>query len=265
MGTPVANAVTSRADGHVLRSWYIERPASGPADGFIACAWRGFPGWRRRIRLLPDGCVDLTWNGTTVFVAPATSHAVRIQLEAGCRTIGVRLFPYAAVTILGRPVPHLDSPTPLADLWPQHTADPLVETLRTLSPDAATAYLIQIVNERARHPHHRPDPLIAAFIQRLTEPGTTVEAATRSVGASSRTMRRRVHDDTALAPKPLQEILRFRRALTTMTTESLTRAAIEAGYYDQAHLNRQVRKLTGTTPTALARNRTTRPVERFVE
>lgn len=265
MGTPVANVVTSRADGHVLRSWYIERPASGPADGFIACAWRGFPGWRRRIRLLPDGCVDLTWNGTTVFVAPATSHAVRIQLEAGCRTIGVRLFPYAAVTILGRPVPHLDSPTPLADLWPQHTADPLVETLRTLSPDAATAYLIQIVNERARHPHHRPDPLIAAFIQRLTEPGTTVEAATRSVGASSRTMRRRVRDDTALAPKPLQEILRFRRALTTMTTESLTRAAIEAGYYDQAHLNRQVRKLTGTTPTALARNRTTRPVERFVE
>ena len=242
---------TGRTGGHVLRSWYIERPAQGSAGGLVACVWRGVPGWRRRIRLLPDGCVDVVWDGTTVTVAPATARAVRVQLEPTGTTIGVRLLPYAAVTILGRPVPHLTAPTPLCDLWPQGAADRLTEMLRSSSPDSAIAQLTRTVNGCAGNPGHRPDPLVTAFIHRLAEPGTTIEATARSIGASDRTMRRRVRDDTALTPKALHEILRFRRALTTMPTSGLARAAVDAGYYDQAHLNRQVRKLTGTTPAAL--------------
>jgi AraC-like DNA-binding protein len=252
VGTPVTDVATSTAGDRVRWSWYAERPVTGPAGHLIAYVWCGVPGWRRRIRLLPDGCVDLVWDGATITVAPPAARATRIALEPGGLTTGVRLLPHAAVTILGRPAPRLDSPTPLGDLWPPGTADRLAEALHDSSPHAVSTRLIQAVHEHARHPRFRPDPRVAAFVERLTDPGATVEAAARSIGTSSRTIRRHVRDDTTLAPKSLHEILRFRRALTAMSASGLAQAAIDAGYCDQAHLNRQVRKLTGTTPTALA-------------
>lgn len=136
-------------------------------------------------------------------------------------------------------------------MWPHQAVDRLTDALADVTSDSASAHLIGAITERARHPRYRPDPRITAFIRHLSEPGTTIDAAARSVGASARTIRRHLHGDTALAPKTLQEILRLRHALAATATTGLAQAASDAGYYDQAHLTRQVRELTGTTPTAL--------------
>lgn len=253
VGTPVANRAMTTIGGRVRRSWYAERPVTGPAGRVVACAWRGLPGWARRIRLLPDGCVDLVWDGTGVTVTPAVDRAVRIGLRPGGVTVGVRLHPYAAVAVLGRPVPYLDGPVLLDDLWPRDAVDRLTGALRT---SAASAHLIRAVT--ARVPRHPPDPLVAAVVHRLAAGAPTVEAAARAIGASDRTVRRRVRADTGLAPKRLHEILRLRRALDALPANDLARTALDAGYYDQAHLNRQVRALTGTTPGALAAARAPR-------
>jgi len=242
----VACAANAEVGGEVLRSWYAERPGAGP----VACVWRGVPGWRRWMRVLPDGCADLVWDGAALNVAPAAPRVLRVGLEPGGVTTGVRLLPHAAVALLGRPVPHLDSPVPLATLWPPDAVDPLLDALRTASDPAAE--LVQAITARARHPRYRPDPRVAALVDRLAAPGTTVDAAARALGASARTVRRHIRADTGLAPKPLHEILRFRRALAALPSSSLAETAQAAGYYDQPHLNRQFRKLTGTTPRALA-------------
>lgn len=252
MGTPVANAVRTTIGGRVHRSWYVERPATGPAGRLIACAWYGLPGWSRHIRLLPDGCVDLAWDGATVTVAPATARATRIALEPGGVTTGVRLRPYAAVAVLGRPVPRLEAPTPLSELWPRAAAERLTGALRMSAPDAARAHLVQAITDGLRDPRRRPSPLVAAFVHCLDDGATTIETAAGSIGTTGRTLRRHVQADTALTPKRLQEIFRLRRALPALPTDSLAGTAVDAGYYDQAHLNRQIRALTGTTPTALA-------------
>jgi AraC-like DNA-binding protein len=57
-----------------------------------------------------------------------------------------------------------------------------------------------------------------------------------------------------LPPKTLARIFRFRRALELLGRGSgLAELAYDCGYYDQAHLNRDFRQFTGTSPGELAR------------
>ena len=55
-----------------------------------------------------------------------------------------------------------------------------------------------------------------------------------------------------LPPKLLARIVRFDRLLRQLRTGaamSWADLALECGYYDQAHLVREVRRFTGVTPT----------------
>ena len=68
-------------------------------------------------------------------------------------------------------------------------------------------------------------------------------------GMSARQFRRRCREEAGLGPKHLARILRFRRACRLADQgESWLRVAMEAGYFDQAHLIRDFREFTGTTP-----------------
>jgi AraC-like DNA-binding protein len=56
-------------------------------------------------------------------------------------------------------------------------------------------------------------------------------------------------------PKVLARILRLQRALRSPhRTTDLARVAADAGYADQSHLSREVRALTGQSPTELFYN-----------
>ncbi|MDC7806830.1 AraC family transcriptional regulator [Luteimonas sp BLCC-B24] len=52
-------------------------------------------------RVLPDGCVDLIWNGTRLFVAGPDQQAVVAELAPGARLTGLRLAPGVAHRLLG--------------------------------------------------------------------------------------------------------------------------------------------------------------------
>jgi AraC-like DNA-binding protein len=55
-------------------------------------------------------------------------------------------------------------------------------------------------------------------------------------------------------PKTLMQIHRFQHALhLARAGVPLSDAAVTAGYVDQAHLNRESKRLTGQTPVALRR------------
>ena len=71
---------------------------------------------------------------------------------------------------------------------------------------------------------------------------------------SPRTLRRRCHEAFGYGPKTLDRILRFQRFLRlARETEAprLAGLAFEAGYADQAHLTREVRRLSGFSPAAI--------------
>ena len=71
------------------------------------------------------------------------------------------------------------------------------------------------------------------------------------LGCSRRYLSRRFTAEVGLPPKALARQIRFARVCARVRREpaAWARLASEAGYYDQAHLNRDFRELAGTTPT----------------
>ena len=91
------------------------------------------------------------------------------------------------------------------------------------------------------------------------EPGMPVPslgAIARELGLSERGLRRRCHDAFGYGGKTLDRILRFQRFVELARrpdAAGLPMLAAEAGYADQAHLTREVRRLCGFSPAAALR------------
>ncbi|MCF2525972.1 helix-turn-helix domain-containing protein [Yinghuangia soli] len=68
---------------------------------------------------------------------------------------------------------------------------------------------------------------------------------------SERQLERRFREQMGLSPKSAARILRLQHALRMLTAgRPLAEIASRAGFYDQSHLNREIRNATGLTPGA---------------
>jgi AraC-like DNA-binding protein len=105
---------------------------------------------------------------------------------------------------------------------------------------------------RARLPAVRGmHPAIAAALGTLAA-GTEVAAVVGRSGFSHRHFSALFRQATGLAPKSYGRVMRFQRALRTLALRNepdLAILALEAGYFDQSHFNREFRQFTGVTPT----------------
>lgn len=98
------------------------------------------------------------------------------------------------------------------------------------------------------------------FVQRLVREGVivtdrTVEGAIRGElqGITTRTEQRRVLRATGLTLGTIHQIERARRAtLLLQQGRPIADVACEAGYYDQAHLTRSLRRFIGQSPARIA-------------
>lgn len=95
-----------------------------------------------------------------------------------------------------------------------------------------------------------PDRAVQAATVRLLDPHQRVDRLAAEIGLSERQLRRRFRASVGYGPKTLQRVLRLRRFLRS-DRRSLGRAALDAGYADQAHLARDCRQLTGLAPGGL--------------
>jgi AraC-like DNA-binding protein len=88
--------------------------------------------------------------------------------------------------------------------------------------------------------------------------GVAVGDLARELGWSHRRLIARFRDEVGMAPKRVARILRFERLTALVEADpsiGWARAAAACGYFDQAHLAREVRELAGLTPTALRTER----------
>jgi AraC-like DNA-binding protein len=98
--------------------------------------------------------------------------------------------------------------------------------------------------------------LMAAAAMLRRAPGAAVAGIAEAVSLDRRTLARRFGEMMGLSPRRYARLARFERFAAAMTASpdaSLAELALAAGYYDQPHLNRDVRALADATPAELRR------------
>jgi transcriptional regulator GlxA family with amidase domain len=105
-----------------------------------------------------------------------------------------------------------------------------------------------------------PSPGVEWSWQRLRRTGgrASIGALAAELGWSHRRLIVRFREQIGLAPKTVARVLRFDRAVAALGSSGsrgFAEIALDCGYFDQAHLNRDFRELAGTTPTAFRGSR----------
>ncbi|KRG48070.1 hypothetical protein ARC20_17445 [Stenotrophomonas panacihumi] len=201
-------------------------------------------------RILPDGCIDLIWDGSALFVAGPDRTAAMAAIAPGCRLTGVRLAPGAAHGLFGAPMEALAGQrVDLRTLWGSR-ADGLEDRLRDAGTSSAHL-LLDAVAQRAAVPDRR----MAWLFARLSAgDAPRLPRLASELGTSERALRRHCLVHFGYGPKTLDRILRLQRLLALAPrSASLTDAALAAGYADAAHLVHDARDLTRLSPTELVR------------
>ena len=165
----------------------------------------------------------------------------------------LKLSPPGARRLLGLPLHELHNTTvPLDAVLDSGT---LVEELAE-APDWETRFA-RVNAELTRRLADAPAPhpaVRAAWRALVASRGTVgVGALADELGWSRRHLAARFRDDVGASPKFLARLLRFEHAAERIRggTAPLGDVALACGFYDQAHLNREVRAFAGAAPSAL--------------
>jgi AraC-like DNA-binding protein len=164
-------------------------------------------------------------------------------LPAQARSSGIRLRPGAAGAVMGLPASELcDQQVAAAAVWGEPAA-----ILQEALAGAAPARRLELLADTVARRGAEPDALVIAAARSLAVPGVRVAGVATDLGVSERQLHRRVLAAVGYGPKMLARVARLRR-LVALSGDSLASRALDAGYANQAHMNDEVRRLTGTTP-----------------
>ena len=263
---------------------YREHPPSPDLAPFVRCFWtlkgraEGEPE-----RLLPDGRTELVIHlGDPFDRLHANGHRERQQraLFVGQLDTHVTLAPLGFISVLGACF-HPDGASAFAH-WPQSETAGMILPLEDLWGSPARSLEDAVRNAES---HDGRVPLIENFLRRRMrrrvydrrlraaveliqrEPWRRITTIAESSGATTRSLERAFLERVGCAPKTLARIARFQRVLNARETHpswNWARAAVESGYYDQAHLIADFRRFSGTTP-ALHRDDVSAMERLFIE
>ena len=260
---------TERHDSPLGR-WMLARCEPPDLAGLVEGAWY-FEGvlTRLRERHFPVGTVELI-----VQLGPVYGHVQGARVEpfpATCLSglllrpdvvqappgpvavLGVRLHPAGAFALLGRPLHELTGCTvDLGDVMPG-AADRLAERCHAAtSPGGRLGAAVEWLRE-----HLRPaalDPAVAWAVERieLRAGAVSIRELISRTGWSRTRLTTVFREQVGVTPKVLARIRRFRKALEMVSRGDapVAHIALACGYYDQPHLNREFRELSGYTPGA---------------
>ena len=227
---------------------YREHPVPSRWRGLAECLWTSTAQSAPEvIDVLPDGCMDVVWSGTELFVAGPDTAPHPFTRTAGRSATGVRFHPGVLPALLGVPADALrDTRVPLDVLLP----GPARRATTLLAGGAAAAPVLGRL--AAALPGESPDPGVRAAAVRLARGATAADTAD-ALGWTTRTLHRRSLAAFGYGPAVLRRVLRFRRALALLRSGvAPADVAVRAGYADQPHLSRDVRAFAGLSPARFA-------------
>jgi AraC-like DNA-binding protein len=197
------------------------------------------------------------WERHSSFAAGLHEASVLTQHDGRSYGMQISLTPPGAYALFKLPLHELAGRTVALDALLGEQGNALPEQLVAL-PDWGSRFALLDATLAARLADEQPPaPAVVWAWRRLSETGGRVRvgALAAELGWSRKRLAARFREQVGLSPKSLARMLRFERAKALLERgdgPALTRLALECGYYDQAHLTNEFRRVTGTTPAAYA-------------
>lgn len=228
-------------------------------EPYIECFWSHETTGKTAHLVLPDGCVDVLLTrplgrSQNLQLVGTMTQAQAFELGDAI-TLGVRFRPGMFPLFVRVPGPELvDQSMALEEIWGAKANN----LNRRLSESSLTECIREIQGQLIKELDTQPkaQPLLSSTQQALSWAAghggnVKIEDLAGLTGLSTRQFRRVCLDLTGVTPKQLCRILRFRRIVAHLTqpaTSDWANAALDCGYYDQAHFNNEFRTLAGITP-----------------
>jgi AraC-like DNA-binding protein len=201
----------------------------------------------RRGRLVGPAVVGGARAGFYVRELPQPEGSVGAMLRPGAARW---LLDATAAELAGR---HTD----LEDLWGPAAGSAHARLMEAGDPLTVLEELLAQRLPVVRRLH----PVVAQALYEFTATDQVAKVVARS-GCSHRHFVALFRDAVGLSPKRYCRVLRFRRALQLVAgnrASVLAQVALESGYSDQAHFQREFRELAGMTPDAYRKIRPALP------
>jgi AraC-like DNA-binding protein len=199
--------------------------------------------------ILPDGCIDVLWNGAELTVAGPDTSAHLASAPTGTAYTALRFAAGVGPTVLGVAADgYRDQRTALAEVIGRDDTERLAELL--LATDDPSNELERWAGRRLAHAGGSDRTM--CHVAALIGDGRRVAEVAAQVGFSERQLNRRSLASFGYGPKMLARVLRLQRAVGSVRGGMpLAQAALAARYGDQAHFAHEVRALTGQTASQL--------------
>jgi AraC-like DNA-binding protein len=246
-------APSARLQAFIDRFWILQQ--DGP-DGDDAAPQRVVPdghsemilNWGQPFEALQAG----EWHGQPrCFLAGQIEGPLLLRPKGPVKMLGVRFHPHGAGAVLSAPMHELSGKFTRVEDISTVLARNLARALD--APDPISA--VETALAAARNPSNACDPVVAEAVRRiaLANGAWDVAALARELGVSTRQLERRFYAAVGLPPKLFCRMQRFNSVFRVLGTQSgnWVDTAVACGYYDQAHLIRDCKSLTGSTPAIL--------------
>lgn len=207
-------------------------------------------------RVLPDGAlrlaIDFTSSGpaSCVVLGPRTRPQI-VQLRGQMEGVSLTLTPAAARVFLGVPVGDVaDLDVPLAEFWGPAALN-LAEGLREGGGDCdSMGVLWDALRRRLAAGQDRAAP---AGLSTALAQASLRRDLVQAFGTGERRLQQVFREHVGLPPRTVLRLARWHGLLRTLRATARpdwAALAMDHGWFDQAHMNRDFRDFAGMSPTA---------------
>ena len=234
----------------------------------LTCYTESWPGPVSRRQVATSGAVlFVTWGAPLevsidgasssfrAFVAGVQDRPVRTGHAGSQEGIGVHLSALGAAAVFG--VPGIELANRCVDLAEilGHDGEALMDKLSGVATPGRRIALVEaaLAERLGRNPRLAPE-VVWVWGKLRGKPSAHVAELAAEIGWSRTRLASRFSEQVGISPKRFARVARFEQAcrLLARGSSSLAEVASRAGYYDQAHLCRDVSALAGCTPAELA-------------
>ncbi len=247
-----------------LSARYSELGLAADVSDEVEAVWTSVSDRAGSYRVLPDGRCDIIFRfdvgqkpvtDMTVVITGPITRFYDVAIEPGMGFVGVRIRPGCFEKVLGF------EPADMANsnlIGPDAIAAcPALKSLCMPAQDQAelVARVTDFVRQRVADSRLELTPLGRSVISAFHASGgrLRISEVAEMHDISERTVQRLVVKATGLTPKTFAAVLQFHRALRLLRDHRLSpaAAALEAGFSDQAHMSRVIRRMGGFSPARL--------------